>query len=613
MIGKALQRTPWVFVGLLTVLVHMGSLDGVFHYDDDHSLVRNTALRDVSLVPSYFLDPDLFSADPGRGMYRPVLLTSYALNRALIGDAPMAFLLVNLLLHAANAALICVIARRWLSAHGSALAGLLFGLHPVVTEPVNYVSARSDSLVAFFLLLAITWGIVGVRRQRRVWGQMGAVVLALLSKSTAIAAAAMLVLTDWLHTGRWQESLRKQWGVLVVSGLYSAIIWTNGFLPHSLSRQAIPMADRLLTQAKAPVHYLQTLVMPTGLSPEPAFSLATQVSATVVGAMAMTISMVCVAFVLCRRRLRGPWALVLWFGVTLVPVSLAPLNVLVNDRRLYLPLAGVAVAFACTGALVKRRFWRHTLAVGGLAILAAMSVERSRVWATDIQLWADAAAKGPMMPRAQLYFGDALLAEQGASPEQNRAARAAYEKVLSLDPEQKLLAFQATNGLALVDRAQGMPQQELQRLQGLVAMAPGYVDAWANLGNARYSAALAGDRSALPQALQAYERALQLNPDQAEAHLGRGAVLQVTGYLDEAEVAYRSSLRLTSPASQAAMNLAGLYMMRARLSTDSEQRIDLLRSARALFVNAAAAGNTAAAGGIRAVDDSLAVTGERLR
>jgi tetratricopeptide (TPR) repeat protein len=439
------------------------------------------------------------------------------------------------------------------------------------------------------------------------------VTLALLSKSTAIAAGAMWVLTDWLHTGRWQESLRKLWGVLVVSGLYLAMIWRNGFLPHSLSRQVIPMADRLLTQAKAPVHYLQTLVMPIGLSPEPAFSLTTHASAAVVGSMAMTISMVCVAFVLCRRRLRGPWALVLWLGFTLVPVSLAPLNVLVNDRRLYLPLAGAAIAFACTGALVKRRFWRHTLAVSGLAILAAMSIERSQVWATDIQLWADAAAKGPMMPRAQLYLGDALLGEQGAVALQSRAARAAYEKVLSLVPEQNLLAFQATNGLALVDRAQGLTQQELQRLQGLVALAPGYADAWVNLGNAWYSTALTGDRTALPKALHAYERALQLHPDQAEAYLGRGAVLQVTGHLDEADVAYRSSLRLTSPASQAAMNLAGLYMLRARLATDSEQQIELLRSGRAVFVAAAAAGNTVAAGGIRAIDDSLAVTAERQR
>ena len=605
MIGNAFRGKTWLLVALVTAFVHIGSLDGVFHYDDDHSVVRNTALRDVSFVPSYFLQPELFSADPGRGMYRPVLLTSFVLNRVLIGDDALAFLLVNLLLHAANATLICVVARRWLSAHGSALAGLLFGLHPVVTEPVNYVSARSDSLVAFFLLLAITWGIVGVRRQQRVWGQVGAVALALLAKSTAIAAGAVLILTHWLHTHRWQESFRKQWRVLVVSGLYLAMIWANGFLPHSLSRQTMPLAERLLTQAKAPAHYLLTLVMPTGLSPEPAFSLATHASAAVVGSMVMTISMVCVAFVLCRRHLRAPWALMLWFGFTLVPVSLAPLNVLVNDRRLYLPLAGAAIAFACTGALVERPFWRRTLAMAGLAILAVLSIERSQVWASDIRLWSDATAKAPMMPRPQLYLGDAL-SRQATSPVQNRAARVAYERVLSLEPEQRLLAFQATNGLALLDRAEGKTQQELQRLQDLVAIAPSYADAWANLGNAWYAAALTGDSLALPKALKAYERALQLNPTHANAHVGRGAILQVTGHLVEAEVAYRSSLRLTSPASQAAMNLAGLYMMRARLSTDSEQRVDLLRSARAVFVDAAAAGNAAAAAGIRAVDDSLA-------
>ncbi|MEC9381349.1 MAG: hypothetical protein VX528_20455, partial [Candidatus Latescibacterota bacterium] len=132
---RTLSRYPWAIVAVVVALVHAGALRGDFHYDDDHSVVRNLSIRDLSMIPSYFVDPGAFSADPERAMYRPVLLTTYAVNRFLFGDEPWSFLLVNLLIHAANAALVTVLARPWVSTCEGGVAGLLFGLHPVATEP----------------------------------------------------------------------------------------------------------------------------------------------------------------------------------------------------------------------------------------------------------------------------------------------------------------------------------------------------------------------------------------------------------------------------------------------------------------------------------------------
>ena len=45
--------------------------------------------------------------------------------------------------------------RQWPLQPQAALAGpLLFGLHPVQTEAVNFISSRSESLAALFYLIA---------------------------------------------------------------------------------------------------------------------------------------------------------------------------------------------------------------------------------------------------------------------------------------------------------------------------------------------------------------------------------------------------------------------------------------------------------------------------
>jgi len=72
-------RRQWLdLVGLALVVcaVYGNSLSGSFHYDDFHSLVQNVHVRDLQRIPDFFLDPSLFSVDPDKAMYRPLLLVS---------------------------------------------------------------------------------------------------------------------------------------------------------------------------------------------------------------------------------------------------------------------------------------------------------------------------------------------------------------------------------------------------------------------------------------------------------------------------------------------------------------------------------------------------------
>ena len=203
-----LRRFPLgVIVVLAALLAHRGALEGTFHYDDENVIVLNREhLSDWSTVVRMFSDPSVFGGVPGNPMFRPVAHASHVWDAHMgtwgpDGPSPFPFHLTNLLLHAAAAVVLYHLLRRILrvlapgepfgperppAADVAALLGALwFGLQPVNSEVVNYVSARSESLAGLFFLLALlahhaAWD-EGVERGRRVLLVAASLVAASLS------------------------------------------------------------------------------------------------------------------------------------------------------------------------------------------------------------------------------------------------------------------------------------------------------------------------------------------------------------------------------------------------------------------------------------------------
>lgn len=145
-----------VLIVLAGLLAYWPSLRGGFHYDDQHSIQANFHIRDLGYLPIIWSDPAAFSVDPEKGMFRPLLVTTYAINYALGGLAPVGYHVVNLAIH-----LGCALVVWWVAgllgatSRGALLAGLLFAVHPVCSESVNYISARSESLAALLGLAGV--------------------------------------------------------------------------------------------------------------------------------------------------------------------------------------------------------------------------------------------------------------------------------------------------------------------------------------------------------------------------------------------------------------------------------------------------------------------------
>ena len=75
-------------------------------------------------------------------MFRPLLVTSFALNYAWGGYEVGGYHFVNVLIHAVSACLLWALVGTMGGAPRTALfAVFLFALHPLASEPVNYISA----------------------------------------------------------------------------------------------------------------------------------------------------------------------------------------------------------------------------------------------------------------------------------------------------------------------------------------------------------------------------------------------------------------------------------------------------------------------------------------
>jgi hypothetical protein len=163
---QALRTADWRSIGALTLIlgvtaaVYAGSLDNDFVHDDWASVANNESLKGLGNLGRFFVEPALFAQGGPSSHTRPVLLVTFAINRAIADDA-FGFRLVNLLIHLINVVLLYLLVGRVLRlaqvdervAGVRLLTAAIFAVHPLNTQAVVYVSSRS-ALLAFTFIVA---------------------------------------------------------------------------------------------------------------------------------------------------------------------------------------------------------------------------------------------------------------------------------------------------------------------------------------------------------------------------------------------------------------------------------------------------------------------------
>ncbi|MGQ0722249.1 MAG: tetratricopeptide repeat protein [Candidatus Eiseniibacteriota bacterium] len=495
-------------VALITLVAYWPALRGGFVWDD-RVLLDAEVLGEADGLRRIWLEPS--SLDGHEDHYWPLVYTTFWLERMIRGGFdPAGMHLVNVLLHVANALLLGRLAARL--GLRAAAATWIFALHPVHVESVAWIIERKDLLSAFLVLAAADSFLrfrEGSGRGR--WALSLVLVTAgMLSKSVAVTFPIAMGIAVWLKHGvvRRRDLVALLPHAVVLALL--AVFDVTRAARVAPSDFGLSVVDRGLVASRAAAFYAAKLAWPEPLmpvyprwGPGEAASWAAAV-VLIAGALAL--------FALRRRIGRGPLAALLFFLVTLSPMSgFVDFGWMrysfVADRFQYLASAGPCLLVAAGAARLGRRARLPGVLV--LVVLGALTFRHASIWQDDERFFRHVVTRNPAATDGWFNLGAGLVAKPGRIDD----AIAAFEEAAARDPRSAKVRYNL--GTALATR--GLFAEAVPHLEETLRIDPSYPDAHGNLG-----IALAG-LGRLDEAEAAFRRALELEPGdpRAKANLAR--------------------------------------------------------------------------------------------
>ncbi len=542
-----------LFLLAIASLLWARTLSGGFVLDDRTAIRHNPIVHRGDLAE--ILSSDYWAGfhQDRSGLYRPLTTWSFALNFRLAGSNPFPYHLTNLLLHALTALAFYAFCRRCTHREDLAWwAGLLFAVHPVLAEAVAGLVGRADILAALFTLLALYLHLGAGERRWRCLLAGSALLAALASKESALAAPGLLLLLDlfqyrgFLKKCYWKTHLFYAglvllylgWRRQVLGGLFIPEI---DLLDNPLA--SLPLGMRLFNALLVLCRYLGLLILPAPLSADYSFAalpLAPEWSLPPLLLIALVLAGLGFLSFLAWRAL--PWmALGLgWLLVGLAPVAnlFFPIGTGMAERLLYLPAAGFALALAA--ALLELRRVGPAWGLGLLACLGLLALARQGLWRDEYTLFTQAVSAQPRSARAWHVLGKAAL-ERG----EEDLGLQCLQKALEIFPGY----YEIYDDLGVFYYNRGEYSKAQQHLDQSLKLRPDYPPAWLDLGLVCYRL---GQRE---RAREAFQRALSLDPNYASACYNLGVLELEEGRVKKAIELFRRTLELNPDHEQARFNL----------------------------------------------------------
>jgi tetratricopeptide (TPR) repeat protein len=482
--------------------------------------------------------------------YYPALFSTFWLEHRIWGDAALGYHLTNILLHATSAWLFGLALRR-LAIPGARLGALIFALHPVCVESVAWISEQKNTLSTLFYLLAVLAYLRFDKERDRSkafwWLATLFFVLALLCKTVTATLPAALLVVLWWKRGRlsWREDILPlaPWlGLGVTAGLFTSWV-ERAYVGARGAAYALDGIQRCLVAGRAIWFYLGKLLWPANLI---FIYPHWRVSASEVwqdlcplGALALIA-----ALWLIRRRTRAPLAALLFYAGSLFP-TLGFLNVYpfiysyVADHWQYLASFGIiALAAGGWGMWVRIAAIRYNSQTGSTPGFGAIMIGIPQFAAVAV-----VCTLGVLTWRqCRVYYDVETL----------------YRAVLDRNPD----CWMAHSNLGASYQADENWPGAVEQFQEALRLNPDDAVMHNNLGEAWLKVP-----GRLDDAVGQLEEALRLKPNFAEAHHNLALALeQIPGRQPEAITHFEEALRLKPDYAEAHYNLAlALAHMSGRL------------------------------------------------
>ncbi len=355
-----------VLVCAITFVAYLSTLSFGFVYDDRPVIQDNFVIRSWSLLARYLAHkiPANLAPPASGSFFRPITLLWLRLNYAIFGPNPAGWHCAMLMAHVLMTYLVFLVVQKLTNnRQTAAIAGILFGLHPVHVENVAWLSSVSDLLVSIFLLASFL-AFLNYRNGKTLWMAASALLsgLALLSKETAgVFPFLILGFAVMFAHPRTTENSQRVWAalkdslasvpyfiILVIYLLGRRMMLYGGGQPLA----AVGWNTMLLTAPSILWFDLKHLLLPISSSEFYSMDYVTVPRFADFWLPAFLVIAVLLAAGYCIFKLRDPRLGIFALGfavLTILPAlylrGIAAGN-FVHDRFLYLPSVGIVILIA---------------------------------------------------------------------------------------------------------------------------------------------------------------------------------------------------------------------------------------------------------------------------
>jgi len=534
-------RLPhWIPIALISLLgsgIYSGAIQGGFKWDDHILIEDDRSIKTWSDTAGIFFKP-LYRF---KTYYRPLQTLSYKLDYAFWGMDPKGYHFTNIFLHIFNAALVYLLFSQISRSRISALFGaLIFTCHPALAEPVNYISSRSDLLVAAFTLLVfIFYNFFNLYRKKKYYAySLLCLALSLLCKESAIVLPFVILGYECLFWKKFKRTL-PFFAVAIVF-----ILFRGSFMPARTEYIFNPSG--LLSLPRGLLNYIAALAFPHGLYKTWRLPLENPAGLT---GFFTGIGLLCIfgyAAVRISKRSKEPLFGLAWTIITLAPFLLliffyppflSGYSMPFSFAWLYTPSIGsflylTALTVPMTGAWRKKTY---ALAAFIVLVLCALTISYNKAWTkpeTEFfhgilrQLPASRSSKGIQTNLGLSYMSEnkfdaalpIFLKAMEEDPRDTEAlfnlgsiylsrneldkALAYYRQALSIDPSNPKIHY----NIALIHIKNNEIDAAIKELEMTAVLEPMHADAHYNL------AILYAQKSSQTQALREYEILKSIEP-----------------------------------------------------------------------------------------------------
>ena len=601
-------RRTWILALILgvTFLTFANTLRNGFAYDDKTFILQNQLIQSSSvgeavsklplvLTKELWFYRVLQDKDPNKDTgpttpyYRPAFSIFQMMCWMLFGAQPMGWHLMNILVHLiAVYFMFLIVEHISKDVKLSAIASLLFAIHPLRTESVAWICGISDPFLAAFLLPSF-YLYLRYRDEGKpilLFFSLTLFLFAAFTKEPAVAlplfigAYELLILNqDKPARERIKPAIKYSAYFLFVSTLYFlARYYALGFAVNNSNFKNYPALGILMTIPIVIWKYVLLLIWPVDLS----LFHATPIIRSPLNVEFIVPFLALIALAFGLWRLRGNTIArfaILWFAINLLPVlnlSAFAEDFLVQERYVYIPSIGFSLLVALAVAKAPLEKWfplgrrtvAQTAAVAALVLLlAAKSFAQNATWKDDKTLWNYGAEVASEQAMPHYILGHKLI-------DQGDYDTAAYhlEEFLKISPDNpivisnlastNLMRFQSAAAenpgaadRALLDRALELCEKGLSKSGNSPAL-------WDTLGTIyTFETGLKN----YDRAIACFQRGLSFSPDNAMITFHLGGTLTKKGDLENGVRLLQAALEIDPRIIDAHKFLAYAYRGRGQL------------------------------------------------